>query len=218
MKAHFRFPFASCVCVALSTLLFVAITPQVQAQATRKGQIMVEPYYGFPNLWTGLLKVAAVAYSDVNEDDIEASGLGPMGIRAQYMVTDQLSVGLDFFYASSRLKYLDNTTDGLGNPVTYSYEINMPRPRFLIRGEYHIPASDAIDPYAAGGLGVDATSLTFKTNDPFFIEDEFKVRGSLPVSYRLAFGSRFYLARNVGLGIELGLGGPLLTGGLALKF
>ena len=103
--------------------------------------------------------------------------------------------------------------------MLYSYELTNPRPRFLLRGDYHFGNSDIVDLYAGFGLGYNASKIKFSTNDPFFdLLEYYKIRSSIPVAYRIAFGTKFYFAKFFGAGFEVGIGGPALTVGLTGKF
>jgi hypothetical protein len=75
-----------------------------------------------------------------------------------------------------------------------------------------------VDPYFGFGLGYNATSFKFETNDPDFQEDTFLTRPLIPVAFRTSFGTWFIFADHFGAGVEVGIGGPLVTLGLSGKF
>lgn len=195
--------------------LFVT-APVAKAQAVEQGNFMIEGYYGFPNLMTSLLRTVAKATTD--DPNLKIGGLGPLGGRVQYMLSDEIGLGIDFYYANSSVSYTDQTTDTNGNPVSYTYKLTSSRPRFLLRMDYHIEASDKIDPYAAVGLGYSASKYTVETNDPYVDIDSYSLRKLIPVAFRVAFGAKFYFVKFLGVGAEVGLGGPLFTGGVTAKF
>jgi hypothetical protein len=57
-----------------------------------------------------------------------------------------------------------------------------------------------------------------KTIDPFY-EDDVKVKNLYPVAFRFALGGHYFFTDNVGIGMELGIGGgAIINGGLAFKF
>ncbi len=202
---------------ALATVQIYGTSSIVKAQSVEKGNVIIDGYYGFPNLMTVFFK--AIAESNTDDPSLKVKGLGPFGGRVQYMVSDKIGVGLDVFYAKSSFEYTDRTTDfNTGLPVTYNYKLVNSRPRFLLRADFHLGESDAVDPYFAVGLGYSAASYKFTTNDPVFDINIYNTRSLLPVAFRAAFGTKFYFAKFLGAGVEVGLGGPLVTFGLSGKF
>ena len=201
-------------------LMFVTLTGtafMTKAQAVEKGNVMLDVYYGFPNLTTGILRVAARSVTDV--PNLKVSGVGPFGAKASYMVTDHVGIGLDFYYASSGVSYTDSGIDSIGTPYNYSYHLTNPRPRFLARVDYHFGNSEIVDFYGAAGLGYSGSRYKLVTDDPVFTLANYALREiRLPVAFRLAFGTKIYFVKNFGATAEIGLGGPLLTVGLSGKF
>lgn len=205
-------------CLLLLSLLtgFAMFTPRVHAQAVEQGNVTIDGYYGFPNLMTSLFK--AIAETNTTDPNLKVKGFGPVGGRVSYMVSDKIGVGLDIFYANSSFKYSDLGTDSLGNTKTYNYQLTNSRPRFLLRMDAHFGQSDVVDPYFAVGLGYSAAKYKFTTDDPGFDQTVYSTRKLLPIAYRIAFGTKFYFAKFLGAGLEVGLGGPLVTVGLTGKF
>ncbi len=203
--------------LAVLAVGLLGATPNVQAQAVEKGNFMIDVYYGFPNLMTSLFK--AIAEANTDDPNLKIRGIGPFGGKIQYMVGEKIGIGLDVFYAQSSFEYTDNYIDGTtGLPVSYNYKLVNSRPRFLLRGDFHLGDNDVVDPYFGVGLGYNAGNYKFTTTDPFFDITAYNTRNLIPVAYRLAFGTKFYFAPFLGAGVEVGLGGPLLTVGLSGKF
>lgn len=60
--------------------------------------------------------------------------------------------------------------------------------------------------------------LTIESDDIGFNNDKVKFSGSLlPISMRLCTGIRYYFTPNIGLNAEIGVGGPIVSGGLSIK-
>jgi hypothetical protein len=97
-------------------LMFILILPatSVQAQAVDRGRVMIDLYYGFPNLWSGTLRTL------VNEFqapiDLQTRSVGPMGGRIEYLVTRRVGVALDVYYARSEVSYTAQGQDLEGIP------------------------------------------------------------------------------------------------------
>lgn len=204
------------------TLLFSLVAawaifaPTAKAQVLNQGNVIIDPYYGFPNLMTTFFR--AIADANTNDPNLKVGGVGPFGGRVQFMVSDKIGVGLDSYFASSYFEYTDIGVDSLGNTHSYTYRLSNPRPRFLLRADFHFGNSEMVDPYFAVGLGYSAARYKFTTNDPLFDEDTYETRNLLPIAYRLAFGTKVYFVKFLGAGVEVGLGGPLVTIGLSTKF
>lgn len=186
----------------------------VSAQAVSEGNIIIDPYYGYPNF--GKTFVNSITPSDLNGASV--TGIGPAGLRAEYMVADNFGIGVDFIYNSTNLT---GTVDSLNvdNTVhsTYDAKLFTQRYRVHLRMNYHFVSTDALDAYVGFGLGTNTRRIGFKTDKPNY--DGFSATGALiPISGRLALGMRYYFAENIGVNVELGIGGPVMSGGVSLKF
>ncbi|MFN8397854.1 MAG: outer membrane beta-barrel protein [Bacteroidia bacterium] len=196
-------------------VLATGLGTKVRAQAVEQGDFIIDGYYGFPNLMTGILRTIAV---NTNTDlfDLKVTSLGPFGGRLSYMATENIGVGLDVYYAKSAFEYSDTLISG--NGTRYYYRLSNPRPRFLARVDYHFNIADKVDMYAGAGIGYSGSRYILDTNDPNFIIDRYSTRTLVPVAYRLAFGTKFYFVKFLGAGVEIAMGGPLVTVGLSGKF
>ncbi len=196
-------------------MLLVALqTPQsVQAQAVEEGDIIVEGFYGWPNFATFLLR-AAYGFS-ANDEQVNISSAGPLGGRVEYMIDDNISLGLEGYYGASGLEWEGMSLTDQGNDTTYMYDVSYNRVTANLRAAYHFDLGDNFDAYVAGGVGYRYTRSRFDTDDPFF--EEASVGSFLPFSIRGAVGGRYFIANTIGLGLEFALGGPLVSGGVSIK-
>lgn len=186
-----------------------------------QGNILIDLYYGFPNSSKSLYKTF-----DENEG-FEAKGFGPLGIRGSYMVADNFGVGVEVNYVAGGAIYTE--TETVTNPNTlattteeYSIEREVTKLRLMARLDYHFVQTSVVDAYVGFGAGYKAKNTTWTTNEPGGIVEELEggfLEGAFPVAMRVAVGTRFFFTDNIGINVELGLGGgPLLGGGLSLKF
>lgn len=196
------------------SFISVGLTNRAVAQV-EQGNIIIDGYYGFPNLMTGLLRSIATNASTTSFD-LKVTGVGPFGGRLSYMATDNIGIGLDVFYANSGFEYSDTIISG--NGTRYFYKLSNPRPRFLARVDYHFNIAEKVDMYAGAGIGYSTAKYKLETNDPTFVLTQYSTRNLVPVAYRIAFGTKFYFVKFLGAGVEVGLGGPLVTVGLSGKF
>ncbi len=183
------------------------------AQAVSEGNIMIDAYYGYPNFGKTFTK------SLNGIDGIKTTGIGPMGARAEYMVADKFGIGVDFIYNSINATGTIDSLAADGQTVVETYKITtfMQRYRPQIRMNYHFTANDQLDAYFGVGVGANVRRIGVRTDYPGY--DIPKVSGALiPVSMRIALGMRYFFTDNIGANLELGLGGPFLSGGLSIKF
>ena len=88
----------------------------------------------------------------------------------------------------------------------------------MARLNYHFVQTDVVDAYLGFGAGYKHKTNKFETLDENASEYDFGV-SLIPVSLRLAIGARFFFTDFIGINMEMGLGGgPLLSGGVSLKF
>ncbi|MEK9620034.1 MAG: outer membrane beta-barrel protein [Flavobacteriales bacterium] len=176
----------------------------------KKGNIIISPWYG-------LGTINLFPESDSLEN-FKSLYLRPMGFSAEYMVTDDVGVGIDFIYNRQGYSATDpNNIDGSGNLVTYNYNLKTERTRIHIRFNYHFTKDENFDGYLGIGAGTNSRKNSYTSNDPYFT-DEYDDTELLPFSVRVCLGGRYFFSENYGLVGEIGLGGALLRGGLSIKF
>lgn len=190
-------------------LLLMSSTSVAQVE---QGSIIIDPYYGYPNFGKG------IAEGLVTGSEIQATGIGPLGLRAEYMLADNFGMGIDFIYNSAGAAGTYSVLDSTGASNTYTDEVLMQRIRVLLRLNYHFVQTDALDAYVGGGAGYNQRIWSYKSDDPNYIQPENTTGSLLPVALRLAVGMRYYFHPNIGINAELGLGGPVLSAGLSFKF
>lgn len=199
-------------------ILFIFFTLNVKSQSLYPGNIMLDLYGGAPNLGKILVASNLGVY-----ETIKMNGLGPSGFRAEYMLDDNLGVGVDFIYNYVDFRYKLTDTLWFGdNLVLSSNEFHsvMKRTRLQFRLNYHFEHDNPrFDSYF--GMGVGYNTRTYKsTKNNIDNTEEFQNRIQLipfPISMRICFGGRYYFSQNIGLVGEVGLGGPLVSLGIALK-
>ena len=204
----------------MKKLLFIFIcamalsTSNASAQALGEGGVSIDAYYGFPNLYNTSFQAL---YSDGNELNLNVGGLGPVGIRAEYMLADKFGIGVDVSFSSAKVGFdfeqsVYNETTNEFDQVTYSEEVRTSKISAI--------DNDKVDFYAMFGAGYKNRNFAFSSSDPAFDEASANVSVTLiPVALRLALGVRYFLTDNIGLSMQLGFGhSGVLNGGLAFKF
>lgn len=193
-------------------LALMVATNFSSAQAVSKGNIIIDPYYGYPNFGKKLISGITDSISD-----IEIGGIGPAGLRVEYMIAENFGLGFDFIYNSVSG---DFEVDSLNNDgtvhSTYDVTSYARRFRFQVRANYHFVQEEAFDAYVGFGAGTNIRTAGFLTDYPNY-DDESISGALLPVSARIALGTRYYFTDNIGLNFEIGIGGPILSAGLSIK-
>lgn len=189
-------------------------------QAVEEGNVLVDVYYGFPNLYTAVFK-SAYANSG-SEVDLKIGGIGPVGLRAEYLLADKVGLGVDIGFSNSSVKYSELSS--VYNETTMEYESRLYDYNFVTQKigvmatfNYHFLDNDKVDAYVQVGAGYGKRSFKFESTDPNYSEGT--VTGVIPFAGRLGVGARYFFTDNIGLNMNLGFGqGGLVNGGLTVKF
>ncbi len=207
----------------------VFLSNLVLSQANFTGNIIISPYYGFPNF--GSLTLPS---SELHGTNAKFNSLGPLGIRAEYMISEKIGLGIDVIYNSYNLTFTSESSVYNGNLdqwVTQDVKVekSMQRIRIQARYNYHFKVSNPSNDWYFG-LGVGSNSRIFKyfengvkTTDPGTSNQSdtsqvnFTGSNVFPISTRVCFGYKHYLTSNWAGGIEIGLGGPIISAGITYK-
>lgn len=204
-----------------TAIVFIALGFNGFSQGVGLGNIIIDPYYGYPNF--GKSYAQAVEDANTSGVDFKAGGIGPAGLRIEYMVADRIGLGADVIYNSNVVSFSSvdsvyNGTTDTWSTETNSYEYKMQRVRAQLRINYHFNiTSPDFDSYIGVGAG---TNNRFRTTTENGVEvegnglDDFTL---LPFSIRLCAGARYYFSDNFGINTEIGIGGPVISLGLSVK-
>ena len=206
------------LCLVCSTIYSNA---QLQVQ---KGDFIFDPYIGFPQ--TNALRTPQAGQINFRLN----GGLLSYGGRGEFMIADNLGIGVDVNYVVSGSNYDEITIDTIQNGVTgefnyvensYNWNYRVTKLRAMFRFNYHFVQNDRVDAYFGFAAGYRGITRKFSIEDPngspSLLLDQDKAL--IPVSMRIAIGTRIYINQNIGGMIELGLGGgALIQTGLSIKF
>lgn len=205
------------VFLILTTLVLTTTikTNTANAQALEEGNIVIEGYYGFPNLYSITFKTAYA--NSGSELDLKTRGLGPVGGRFEYLISDKFGLGLDIGFNNTVIEYRELGVNNNGDDVLYNYEFSTRKLGVMATMNYHFIDNDNLDLYAMVGVGYGNRVFEFKSNDPDYISES--VKGLIPVASRLGVGMRYFFTDNLGANLNLGFGqGGLINAGLSVKF
>ncbi len=202
------------------TLIVAAIaamnlfTSNTNAQSVEKGTAIFDVYYGFPNMVTRFAKKAIQASET---GGMKATGIGPVGIRGEYLLTDHIGIGADINYSRSTFVAGEDTPANVANQ-DYYYNATFTRIRALAKMNFHFGTGDHFDWHSGFGIGYNTANLDLVTNDPDVDVAQFDKFIKFPIAARIDIGVKYFFTDNIGLGFDFGLGGPLASGALLIKF
>ena len=190
-------------------------------QAVEEGNVIIDAYYGFPNLYTTVFQSAyANSGSEIN---VNVGGIGPLGGRVEYMLADKVGLGVDIAFSNSSVAFQSEitTTDPVTFETTtntYDYDFATNKIGAMVTFNYHFLDNDQLDAYAMVGAGYKNRNFSFTSTEPGY--EEATVSGTLlPVASRIGVGMRYFFTDNIGLNLALGFGqGGILNGGISAKF
>jgi hypothetical protein len=202
----------------LKILIGIFISFNTFSQSLFVGNHIIESYVGFPNV-TKYFPILALNQEPKNVTSY--AGLPPSGFRYSYMLTDDISFGVDVIFDRSRKDFVSTDTvfqNGGWQYLSYEGKRIQTRLRLHFRMNFHLPISQPnADSYIGLGIGTNNRWLKDYKNG----ELEQKLSGAdailIPFSMRVCFGYRYYFNYNLGIVGEVGVGGPLLSIGLSYK-
>lgn len=190
-------------------------------QAVEEGNVIIDAYYGFPNLYTSVFQ--SLYANSGTESNVNVGGLGPVGGRVEYMLADKIGLGVDFAYSGSSVEFQQDvtTTDPVTfetTTTTYDYDYSTAKIGAMVTFNYHFLDNDQLDAYAMVGAGYKNRNFSFSSTDPNY--EEVTVSGTiLPIASRIGVGMRYFFTDNIGLNLAVGFGqGGIVNGGISAKF
>ncbi len=202
----------------LKILLVLVISFNSFSQTLFVGNQMIETYVGFPNVTKYL---PMLALSQEPDSITNYAGIPPSGLRYTYMLTDDISFGVDVIFDRSRKDFVSTDTvfqNGGWEYLSYEGQRIQTRLRLQFRMNFHLPISQPnADSYIGLGFGTNNRWLKDYKNGKL----EQRLSGAdailIPFSLRVCYGYRYYFNYKLGVVGEIGIGGPLLSFGLSCR-
>jgi opacity protein-like surface antigen len=179
-----------------------AIKPQKPFTGTPvlvKGSHVLQASIGIPNNAATLLNFGGLA-TVLNGNTGNKKGIGPIFINYEYLVNENIGIGIGFTHASATQTYNSSALLGvLGiNASNVTGEIKLYQ--IALNSTYHLYTTDKLDPYIKGGIGINLwkgsyTDETGKQAKPF--------TAPTPVAYQGLVGLRYFVQPKFGLFGEL---------------
>lgn len=174
------------------------------------GKSYISVGYGLGNFATTYVKAAAQG------TDVKTSFFGPLFVKYEYAVSENVGFGVAFAYLSAKATSDDTYQDQNGNPVNYTLTMDFSTWSALARVNYHFSDNDKFDPYIGLGMGYRNGGLKFTSSDPNAPES-YTVPTFFPFGMEMTLGARYMLAPNIGLYSEVGFAKAVIQGGLVIK-
>lgn len=202
----------------LLALLFIGTIGLAHGQASFQGNHSFELYGGGPNF----LKFDFFGLGPNSTSMIGTTSIPPSGLRYAYMITNDVSVGIDVMYNSYRESYSSSDTVFVNNEWIYipsNYTDLKSRLRVQARFNFLLPSSSPnVDSYIGLAVGTNNRWEKQWKNDSINYSYNSADLVSVPVSARLCYGFRYFFSYNSALGAEVGVGGPLFSVQYTYKF
>lgn len=198
---------------------FLMSSNSASAQAMSEGNVGIDLYYGFPNLYKTVLESSV---SD-SASALDVGGVGPLGLRFEYMLADKVGLGIDIAYNTTSVSYSEdvsiyNATTMSYDVTSYDYKLSSPKIGVMVVFNYHFIDNDQLDLFGTIGAGYKNRSIELTSNDPNFVDESQSVT-TIPVAGRIGLGMRYFFTDNIGINLGVGFGqGGILNGGLSFKF
>ena len=195
----------------LLALTMMLAPTKTNAQALEQGNVIIDAYYGFPNLYSTIFKAL---YESSNSTGLTLGSQGPLGIRAEYLITDKVGFGIDLGMNSSSISYSEAD---INTNIIYDYKFSTRKIGAIFTFNYHFVENDKLDAYFVVGGGYGNRNFKYTSTDPNFIEK--REESPIPISYKIGVGMRYFFTENIGANLALGLGqGGLVNVGVSAKF
>lgn len=205
----------SIVLIVAAVISFTTLSAQSSDRALSQGKSSVNVFYGV-NLLTSFYKGLA----SQEAVDVKVTGVGPVGLMYEYMVTDGIGLGVEASYASTSLSYIDRNTDPTTGVITdYTWQLKFATTRAFFRANFHFTKSENFDAYFFVAAGYRGTSFTVNSTDPSFVKEDYKLpRVAPPYGFKPGLGFRYFFTENIGINSEIAIGTPVMSAGLSFKF
>lgn len=181
-----------------------------RSQAFEMGKSYVSVGYGIGNLATAFVKASTQG------SNIQTSFFGPMFVKYEYAVSENVGFGVAIAYLSAKATSDDTYYDQNNDPHTYRLTMDFSTWSALARVNYHFSDNDKFDPYIGLGMGYRNGGLKFTYSD----NNAPKIQNTptlFPFGMEMTMGARYMLAPSIGLYGEVGFAKAVLQGGIVIK-
>jgi outer membrane protein W len=186
------------------------VIPKQNRNPIQKGDMLVDVFYGGPYLLGLVTKLVYDSLKQQGNEVLNFHNYNQFGAKFQYMLNEKIDIGLEYTHALATFDYVGN------NSILYTAGVR--KQRVLGKINIHFATSPKVDPYLTFGAGFNSSKLY--TNEPGTSSIDLQNTSILfaPISFRAGIGLRYFFTPQFGINAEIGLGGPLMQGGISFKF
>ena len=189
--------------------------------------LRVQVYAGGPSLLKMAFKI-----SSKYQDEFIYSGYPGLGISLDYKLKSWVSIGAEFNYRYGQIDFdisdsafyevVNDRFDIVNtdfNPFGH-YTLKLARYRFMANVNFHLlKETSKSDLYFSLGLGINRLKpQLYLNNQNLEILNRYIGFISLPVAYRISMAYAYHFTPFIGIFGELGVGGPVFSGGITAQF
>ena len=184
-----------------------AIKPKKEFAGTpilKKRSQIIQIGVGAPNNITSLINVGGILNSFTTSKS--SSSIGPLMLDYEYLIKDNLGLGLDISYANASQTY--NLPFGVGQQF-----VKLSGTSLLFSTTYHIYTTNKLDSYTKGSVGFTIWKGSYKNADG---KDAGKLPLPTPVAYKALVGLRYFITQTVGAFGEASFSNLKFTAGVGV--
>jgi hypothetical protein len=196
--------------ILFSFALILGLATQTQAQ---NDDFRMNAGLSLNYTFTGTALNTAIKAAETTTTGFEKESFPSLQLTFDYGLTKWFSIGVAASYQNIGFDFVGNTfLDSLNNQVIEDYSVGFSRTTVALRPLFHYANNDRLDLYS--GLRIQYFSRGFNndSNDPATAEnfEGFTDESKFGVGI-VAFGARYYVTENIGIGTEINIGRPYFT-------
>lgn len=191
--------------------LFGAMPLALSAQAFPKGKNMLSVGHGGIT-FLGNLKRSFDPYTDLTY-----GSLGPLYLKYEHAVADNIGLGLSFAYAENSFSYRYTSLDADGVERSYKETTERTTYSILARFNFHIGDNARFDPYVGFGVGYRDADWRISSDSPNG-SSGVNLKSVMPFGFEMTIGARYFFLENLGIYAEMGGAKSIFQGGLTARF
>ncbi|RYM30782.1 hypothetical protein ERX46_17020 [Brumimicrobium glaciale] len=178
------------------------------AQVLTKGDFLFDAYIGSPKTYE-LTNRNDVKRFEREDGYLIYSGIAPIGIRTEYMISNRIGLGFDASYTDLKISSLS-----YGNAKFHEYKSIAT----MLTFNYHfLKSSEKFDLYGTLGVGAALRSSTEISYIPKYQREDYVY--DYPLALKIGLGARYFITDKIGVNLSVGYGeGGFVNGGISIKF
>lgn len=190
--------------------ILLALLQTAHSQSIAKGDLLIDAFYGCPNFSTTQYRPFQFGVQTTR------SGIGPVGVRMEYLLLDRLGLGIEASYRTAQLMNVYKSYDENGNPYMSTDHFRNDHFGVLLLFSYHFIVQEKVDMYGIIGAGYGRSKTTFSTDNPNAYPAP--NNDDLPIDGRIGIGARYFILPAVALNLGIGVSSSgVINGGVTVR-